>query len=339
MKEFVYYPGFEVRNQNWLKFALLFLGNLDPIIPYSGDKVLSDQWRQILNETDLLKINRPNNTDRNLKYPKFEEGYAATLDAIDQMEKIFRHPERYEFIFNTPNIIELWKNPANQTWTLFEEKYSEAWNNFCEGNNIANYSNQGLMLPREVCLIYMTILAQCIADSKGISPITDHKSLDKFSIFTRKSTKSEADSIKISQQIINLSLPKNLNELSLKRIIGLRKKDTFKKRQSAFHDELNKFLSNVENGKNIEKFSDSLGSAWLDFKDDILGIGTGVAAFGLGVWIFFQSSGIGLPVAAEKVVGGISMALGASTTIKKTWKHTENKRLSRKYLADLSILA
>lgn len=338
MKEFIYYPGFEVRNQNWLKFALLFLDKLDPIIPYSGDKVLTDQWRRILNETDLIKINRPK-SDKNSKYPKFDEGYAATLDAIDQMEKIFKHPERYKFIFNTPNIVELWKNSENQTWTLFEEKYSEEWKNYCKDNKIVNYSSHGLMLPREVCLIYMTILAQCIADSKGISPITDYKSLDKFSIFTRQSTKKEKDTIEISQQIINLSLPKNLNELSLKTIINLRKKGSFKKRQTAFQDELSKFISNVENGKNVEEFPDSLGSTWSDLRGDILGIGTGVAAFSLGIWVFFLSSGIGLPAALEKVAGGISIAVGATATIKKTWKHTENKRLSRKYLADLGNLA
>ena len=37
MKELIYYPSFEVRNREWLKFALLYIENLNPIIPESGD--------------------------------------------------------------------------------------------------------------------------------------------------------------------------------------------------------------------------------------------------------------------------------------------------------------
>ena len=33
MKSMVYYPGFEVQNEKWLKFALLYFEELRPIIP------------------------------------------------------------------------------------------------------------------------------------------------------------------------------------------------------------------------------------------------------------------------------------------------------------------
>ena len=38
MEELIYYPGFEVSNEDWLKFALLYLDKLNPIIPESGEK-------------------------------------------------------------------------------------------------------------------------------------------------------------------------------------------------------------------------------------------------------------------------------------------------------------
>ena len=34
MKELLYYPGFEVKDETWLKFALLYLDHISPIIPY-----------------------------------------------------------------------------------------------------------------------------------------------------------------------------------------------------------------------------------------------------------------------------------------------------------------
>lgn len=45
MRELIYYPSFEVRNREWLKFALIYLEYLDPIIPESGDVHLSDEYR------------------------------------------------------------------------------------------------------------------------------------------------------------------------------------------------------------------------------------------------------------------------------------------------------
>jgi len=328
MNEYIYYPGFEVHDPNWLKFALLYLNKLDPIIPFSGDPHLSEQWKRISNETDLLDIHRP----------EVKEGRVATLDAVDQMDKILMHPERYEFIFNTPNIVERWRNPSNQTWPLFGEKYSHTWEKFCLQNRIARHSDHGLRLPREVCLIYMSILAQCIADYKGVPPITDYKQLDQFSIFTRQATPQENDIINTAQSIIQLEIPRNLNELSVEKFIEIRKREGFKDKQGAFHIELNKFIKSIEEGKKIEDFSDFLGSTWSDFREDIFGIGVGVASFSLGVWIFLQSSGVGLPAALEKVAGGISIALGSTVAIKKTWQHTKNARLTRKYLADLGGL-
>ena len=44
MRSMIYYPGFEVQKDEWLKFALLYFEELRPIIPYmsvSDDKYLS----------------------------------------------------------------------------------------------------------------------------------------------------------------------------------------------------------------------------------------------------------------------------------------------------------
>ena len=85
MESLLYYPGFEVENINWLKFALLYLNKLRPIIPPDGDKYLSDNFKFINDETDLIDKYRPN----------YEEGFNATLDAIDVIDKILSHPDRY----------------------------------------------------------------------------------------------------------------------------------------------------------------------------------------------------------------------------------------------------
>jgi hypothetical protein len=37
LKKLIYYPSFEAEDINWLKFALLYIDVLKPIIPRSGD--------------------------------------------------------------------------------------------------------------------------------------------------------------------------------------------------------------------------------------------------------------------------------------------------------------
>lgn len=51
MKDMIYYPGFETRNENWLKFALLYFDVLRPIIPYttrSESTYLSENFQRVM---------------------------------------------------------------------------------------------------------------------------------------------------------------------------------------------------------------------------------------------------------------------------------------------------
>lgn len=132
MQELIYYPGFEVRNPDWLKFALLYLDKLDPIIPHSGNAYLTAQYRKLMDEADLISSHRPSSS----------EGATATLDALDHIEKILKYPARYKSIFQNLNIVEVWKRPENQTWTLFEEKYTATWKSFCIENNLGRQSDE-----------------------------------------------------------------------------------------------------------------------------------------------------------------------------------------------------
>lgn len=329
MRELVYYPSFEVRNREWLKFALLYLEHLDLIIPKSGDVYFSDEYRMIVNETDLIQKHRPN----------YEEGENATLDAVDQIERILRHPEAFKGIFSNVNFLEKWKDQDEQQFTLFKEKYTYYWEIFCADNKIGRRSPHGLMVSRDVANIYMTILAQCVADSRGVSAITDDRFLDRFSMFSRKAHPNNVNTIKAAQGIINLKLPENLSEIRLNDIVNLRNKQNFKQHQRAFHDELEQFLENLEQANEDVDFERSLGNIWKDFSDEIVQIGSGTVAFGLGVWLLFQSAGITMLPAWGKIAGGAALTVGSVISIRNTWENTKTRRMARRYLADMQDLA
>ncbi len=101
MNELIYYPGFEVTQIDWLKFALLYIDKLCPIIPMAGDSHLSDVSKRIIADTDLINIHRPD----------MDEGSKATLDALEYVDKILRTPQRYSAFFGQDDILGTWRQP------------------------------------------------------------------------------------------------------------------------------------------------------------------------------------------------------------------------------------
>lgn len=327
MRELIYYPGFEVNSQDWLKFALLYIGTLSPIIPYSGDKELTSLYQLISNETDFLDVHRP----------EYLEGKRASLDCLDVLEKIMLHPERYFPIFLKSNVVEYWKNPESHDYTLFREKYSNDWESLCIKEKLATPSAEGLLMPKELCFIYMSILAQAIADGRGVSPITDYTNLDRFSVITRQTDSRLAKKTKIARSVINLKIPKNISQIEFKEIIKLRNSNGFLSRQQAFHIELDQFLSTAEEGNISDEFIKSFRYVWSSFTGEIVTLGTGAASLALAVWVL-AGAPTTTPEMLVDILGGASV-FGTVTSIRDTWKNTKSKRYCRKYLADLGNIA
>jgi len=327
MEELIYYPGFEVRRIDWLKFALLYIDKLDPIIPPSGDSYLSSFYKHLINETDLINIHRPD----------YKEGATATLDALEYIEKILEAPNRYSSFFGI-NMMERWKKITNQTYIIFNEKYTKQWEDFCRDHNLGVQCDQGIRVHKQLAMVYMTLLAQVIADSRAVSPITDNPSLDRFYITSRRPTNNLQKKMSLARGILQLRLPANLSHIDINSIISLRNKPQFKQNLKAFNQELNRFLSSVEQGSTPDAFITSLGRAWKDFFDHIMILSSEITAFGLGLWLVVSSpANTGIQLTKE-VAGGLSLLVGSTVAVRTTWKHTTTRRSTRKYLADVAKL-
>jgi hypothetical protein len=138
MEQLIYYPGFEIQNEEWLKFALLYFNQLNPIIPPSRESYLSPEFHRLKDETNLFGIHRPDH----------DEGYKAALESIDKVEMILRHPERFFSILQSfPGE---WKQPGLQKSTIFREKYADIWESFCLENRLAQESSEGLAMHRDL---------------------------------------------------------------------------------------------------------------------------------------------------------------------------------------------
>lgn len=60
MHKLLYYPNFEIQDQNFLKFALLYIDEISPIIPENARESLSKPMRDILRNTELINLYSPN---------------------------------------------------------------------------------------------------------------------------------------------------------------------------------------------------------------------------------------------------------------------------------------
>src|SRR5262245_36479744 len=235
MKRLIYYPGFEVKDINWLKFALLYLDNLEPIIPLSGDGYLSTLFSRLSNDTDLIQVHRP----------QYEEGERASYDALEVIEKILEHPERFMHMRSIFRISR-WKNPSTHTFILFQDKYTHPWEDFCKSNRLATKTEEGVKISEDLAYIYMALLAQAVADSRELSPITDKPHLDLLSVLSRRVVAPASERINLAKSVLELKLPANIAHINIDEIIKFRNKRGFKERLRAFHEEIDKFYGKLE---------------------------------------------------------------------------------------------
>ena len=273
MNRLIYYPNFDVLDHNWLKFALLYIDELQPIIPSSV--VDTDVWDSynLSEETDLINPLDIDNRD----------GLRATVEAIRIIEEIERRPETFLSIFKDDDYMNRLKNREYQDYTIYREKFSGDWQRFIEPLNLGHRTDEGIKVSKELGYIYMAILANVLGDRLHISPITDQRNMDDFSVLIRRTEPQDTEAVLIAKRIIEISLPRELEAVTISQIIKFRNKTDFKKKITAFHDHLNYSLSEDKNDPTGTFFKNTDGLL-SDITKQIASIGVGVALFSLGVW-------------------------------------------------------
>lgn len=333
MNNLIYYPSFEIRNQDWLKFAILYLKNLNMIIPDTGDRYLSREFNEIYESIDLFRLYRPNR----------DEGYSASLDAIGVIEPLLRNPEYYAQRFKISNgnetIIDKWRNQQNQTFEVFREKYSGEFVDFCLRNGLGHESPNGLMLPKELSNIFMGLLAKSIGDSNRFSPITD---IPKYDYFTNiiESPQNEDDGITLAQNVINVFLPRNLNQIPIESLLQLRTSDNYDQKLTAFQNAVNQFHSHIEDGDLTRQFIETYENPFRDLVQEIKELTLDLAGYGLGTWMILSAPNIEIPHFIKDVaIGGLTIYTGRKIKLKRTWQHTHNRILTRRYLTGIKRIS
>ena len=236
----IYFPGFEIKDENWLKFVLLYFDNLRPIVPvlpFSNNVYMSTSFVKIMNETDLIDVYRP----------QYNEGLLASVLACEEFEKYLKSPGMYSIFFGRrredPFIVDKWRNPRDQQYILFQDKYSDTFHRFCIENQIATPCDDGIQISEDLAFVYMSFLADVIAKINELEMITDIK---KYSMLLQKNNKdlthSTKENIKTACNNIEFNIPEDLKNIPLDVFISLRSQDNFNKHRKAYMNEIKKLI-------------------------------------------------------------------------------------------------
>jgi hypothetical protein len=324
MKNLIYYPNFESRDLEWLKFALVYLENFSPIIPDTGEIFLSDLFKRLQRETDLLKKHKP----------EYEEGDRATRKAIKYVSDVLENPNSYANELNSANIVREWQNPEKQSYTLFQEKFIEEWKWFCMGHKLAQESIFGVQISKSLGELYMTFLAQEVAYEHEASPITDKNYLDKLSIAIRTKDVTNDNKILVAKNIIEHQLPLDFKNLTIEQVIKLRNKNGFSIKQRAFQNELNNMYEKVGKAIDPEKFIQDYKRTMKEWTLELAQYGVGIVATGISAYILLNNDMATDPEYLKQILEAGIVLLGGVSIVKNMNKNTDRK-YCRQYLTEL----
>lgn len=330
MNKIIYYPGFQINDEEWLKFALLYLNDVNTIVPPEADNYLSDTHQFLLQETDLLYPYRPT----------YEDITKSTEDAIWSISRELENPVRIFGVLGELNIVDFWRQRQNQNYELFKSKFSYGFEEFCQRWGFAHSSENGIKIPYQLGVTYMAVLAHNIGDYNDMSVITDLKEERQLRKINEKTWRynKKFEEIKAIQKLISLEVPNGLESIPLKKIVELRNKDSFQKKLKQFQLAVSE-LSNISNEnlteQTIYQIKQHILSSKEELRSDIIQLGASLSATILGVQIALSDGGGNSELIKEFLGAG---ALASVPMIYGKVKRNWNKGLATRYLTDIKKL-
>lgn len=272
----IYYPNVFVSSQNWLKFALLYFERICPITPFGMDESELPNWyREALESTDLL---RPH-------VPSYQEGDLSTCEYVAEVDSILANPSRYRRIFRDPHFLNKWTNSDEQTNLIYEDKYTHEFQRFFVDNQLGTRVSDGILMHRDLAGMYMTILAQVIAEHTEMSVVTDSKKMSTFSFVNRRFNDGDTcRQIMLGKKVIELGLPSGIQDIDIRSIIALRNTDDYRRNLHAFHRILHTFCYEDPTSQTAREFIAEYKAVRSGVFSFISGLAGSLIPVGISAW-------------------------------------------------------
>jgi len=326
MKKLLYYPNLEPPNTEWLKFSILYLEKFESIVPYNRQHLISDDYRKLTQETDLVS----------LYAPEYNQGERASIKAIEETEKILTNPYGRSSLFNSINIQRKWQDKNNWNYLIYSEKFSHQWGEYCVNNNLGRLTNDGLEIPKELAFLFMTYLAQEISHERNGSIITDNVEFDNFSNFSRVQSPQLRQRNKFMKGIINLLVPANISEISIDELIKFRTEN--RERIKAFNRQVDIMEDSISNGVTEREFVESFTDIYSELTREIVLMGIGIASIPFATYMIINNQNALSAEYSKEILGALGIGIGGTYAVKQALKNSKDKRMNKRYFANLERL-
>ncbi|MBF4797733.1 hypothetical protein [Aeromonas hydrophila] len=236
MKTYIYYPGMEVRDELWLKFALLYLERLAFVFTVSEKSGLTALLQTLEQETDLL-AERPDATFFAAITPQLESQLSSLLAPDFVRHKVFGNKE----------LIGRWRQPANHDCFCPAQAGLERLHGFCLAHGFASREEGGFRMARRFANLLSMRLAREWALANEGALITDHDYLDRLLhlLESRYHNRGGQDCFHLE---IPLQVPTHLADIPFAELIALRGRSGFRQQLAEFNQALDALLTMLGSG-------------------------------------------------------------------------------------------
>lgn len=236
MKTYIYYPGMEVRDELWLKFALIYLERLAFVFTVSEKSGLTALLETLRQQTDLL-AERPDADFFAAISPQIENQIAGLIAPDFVRHKVFGNKE----------LIGRWRQASNHDCFCPAQAGLERLHGYCLATGFASQDEGGIRMARRFANLLSMRLAREWALANEGALITDHDYLDRLLhlLESRYHNRGGQDCFHLE---IPLRVPTHLAAIPFEELIALRARSGFRQQLAAFHQALDALLSMLGSG-------------------------------------------------------------------------------------------
>jgi len=197
-------------------------------------------------------------------------------------------------------------------------------------------TGNGILLPEELAFLFMTHLAKEISYIRNGAIITDNVKFDNYTNFSRVSNPQIQQRNKFAKGIINLLVPSNISEISIDKLIKFRNAN--EKRIKAFNRQIDLMEESVGNGVTEKDFIESYNDIYSELSHEILLMGVGIASIPFAAYMIISNPEAFSAEYIEVILGSLGIGLGGTFAVRKALIDTKEKRIVKKYLANVERL-
>jgi hypothetical protein len=236
MKTFIYYPGMEVRDELWLKFALLWLERLAFVFTLSEQSQLPPLLNQLAHRSTLLA-----------PPPSAADFDAITPQLIEQLGTLLAPTFIRHRVFGNKALIARWQQAANHDCFCPSQAGLTHLHQYCLAHHLASEEKGGIRMARRLANLLSMYLAREWALTHDGILITDHDYLDRLLHLaeSRYQPQGGQDCFHLE---IGLRLPTNLATLSFDTLLAKRHNPGFTLALTGFHQALTALIKGLEEG-------------------------------------------------------------------------------------------